>query len=95
VVIDAPAACIHHPDREAMGICVRCRVRYCSECITKLDGVNFCAGCLASVAGADAPQTKPTKATGLVGSSLRAALYFVVLSALAWAMVEAVFPGRT
>lgn len=78
-----------------MGICVRCRVRYCSECITKVDGVNFCAGCFANMAGADAPEAIAGHVTGLFGSSLRAALYFVVLSALAWAMVEAVFPGRT
>jgi hypothetical protein len=95
VPIDAPAACIHHPDREAMGICVRCRVRYCSECITKLDGVNFCAGCLGAMASAGAPSDDASRELGWLGRSARAALFFVLLSALAWVMVEAVFPGRT
>jgi hypothetical protein len=96
VSIEAPAACIHHPDREAMGVCVRCRARHCSECITKVDGVNFCARCLAELAadGASSTGARSPRAIGRLGSVLRAALYFVVLWALAWAMIEAAFPDR-
>ncbi len=88
-----PAACLHHPDREAMGICVRCRVRYCSECITKLDGVNHCAACLGALAAADGGAPPAARGISPFARRLAAALYFTLVSGLAWILVEAVFPG--
>ncbi|MBN1521007.1 MAG: hypothetical protein JW928_00625 [Candidatus Aureabacteria bacterium] len=44
------AICHHHPSREGAGICVKCKKTFCSECLTKYDGINYCRGCLESVA---------------------------------------------
>lgn len=90
----AAAACRNHPEREAIGICVECRSRVCSECVTKIDGINYCVSCLAVLAakGAqrDAAEREPTPrwlayaaATGLV---LMAVL-------LVWGLLEASLPG--
>jgi len=38
--------CANHPERDAIGICVKCRKYVCSECATKIEGVNYCADCL-------------------------------------------------
>ena len=38
--------CKYHPEREGIGICVRCRTVICSECSTKIDGINNCHYCL-------------------------------------------------
>ncbi len=46
--------CAHHPERQASGVCVRCRARLCGECTTKLDGINYCASCLATLADDEA-----------------------------------------
>ena len=42
---DAVAACHLHPRRNAVGICIDCRVQVCGECVTKVDGINFCVRC--------------------------------------------------
>lgn len=42
----AVALCENHPAREALGICVHCKRLVCSECSTRIDGVNHCASCL-------------------------------------------------
>jgi hypothetical protein len=95
VPLAAPAACLHHPDREAMGICVRCRVRYCSECITKLDGVNHCAPCLSALAAAEGGPKGAPHQRSLVAPRLAAVLYFALVSLLAFLLLEASFPGSS
>jgi hypothetical protein len=50
----ASAPCANHPTREALGICVHCKRLVCSECSTRIDGVNHCVSCLDERAGADA-----------------------------------------
>lgn len=40
------AHCDNHPAREAIGLCVACRSALCSECITKIEGMNYCLPCL-------------------------------------------------
>ena len=40
--------CLNHPERDAIGICVKCRKYLCVECATKIAGVNYCADCLPS-----------------------------------------------
>ncbi|HJL17479.1 MAG TPA: B-box zinc finger protein [Sandaracinaceae bacterium LLY-WYZ-13_1] len=90
----AAAACRNHPDREAIGICVECRARICSECVTKVDGINYCVACYASLAerGAarKASEDRPTPrwlahlaAAGLLG----------LLTLMTWGLLEAAFPG--
>ena len=46
-----PAAyrCQNHPEREGIGVCVRCRRVICAECSTKVDRMNFCTGCLSAL----------------------------------------------
>jgi hypothetical protein len=53
----APAGayrCQNHPDRQGLGICVRCRRVLCAECATKIDRMNFCTTCLAAIGPAPA-----------------------------------------
>jgi hypothetical protein len=40
------AFCKYHPDRPGVGICVRCRAVICSDCRTRVDGINHCHACL-------------------------------------------------
>jgi hypothetical protein len=90
------AACQNHPQREAIGICVKCRNRVCSECVTKVDGINYCVACLASLAHAAAAgrHRERARASGspLVGA-LAAFGWLVMLTLLAWGLVEAAMPG--
>jgi hypothetical protein len=39
--------CRNHPYRDAVGVCRRCRARLCVDCLTKIDGINYCRDCLA------------------------------------------------
>lgn len=38
--------CLNHPERDAVGVCVKCRKYVCVECATRIAGVNYCADCL-------------------------------------------------
>lgn len=83
------AACPNHPQREAIGICVRCRGRVCSECATKVDGINYCVSCLAELAqgvGARAAQTH-----GALRAYLSAAGYLLLVTLLVWGLLEVTF----
>jgi hypothetical protein len=40
------ASCRYHFGRPAVGVCMRCKAPVCSECTTRLDGVNHCHMCL-------------------------------------------------
>lgn len=42
--------CAHHPEREAIGICVVCRRPICAECSTPIEGINRCAACVRALA---------------------------------------------
>jgi hypothetical protein len=86
------AVCANHAQREAIGVCVRCRTRICSECATKVDGINYCVACLAGLAvdsGARAAAAGGTP--GFAG--VTAAVYFAVLSVLLWGFLELMLPG--
>ena len=39
--------CAYHPDRDGVGICMTCHTVICTECSTRLDGINHCAVCVA------------------------------------------------
>jgi hypothetical protein len=51
------AVCYYHPDRPAIGVCVRCRTAICAACSTRLDGINHCHRCLSQLAAR--AETKP------------------------------------
>lgn len=97
MVSAAGAACANHPQREALGVCVRCRKRICSECVTRVEGINYCVACLAELSAAgDARAVAPSPATKTFSRALRGAsaiFLFLVLSILAWGLVEATLPG--
>ena len=43
------ASCHYHPDRSAIGVCMRCRRLICVDCTTRVDGVNHCHACLSTL----------------------------------------------
>ena len=45
-VSQAQGKCKNHLERDGIGICISCRQVFCSECVTKIDGVNYCEQCL-------------------------------------------------
>lgn len=90
----AAAACQNHPEREAIGICVECRARICSECVTKVDGINYCVSCYAVLAERGARRRasaeRPT-APWVAGLAALGLLALVTL--LTWGLLEAALPG--
>ena len=86
------AACRNHPEREALGVCVACRTRVCAECVTKVDGINHCVTCLAARAAVpvEARERPPTPGAR---AWIAAGALFVLVTLLAWGLVEAALPG--
>lgn len=41
--------CRYHPERDGVGVCMRCRTVICPECTTRFDGINHCAVCVAEL----------------------------------------------
>lgn len=92
--ISTAASCRNHLDREAIGICVECRARVCSECVTKVDGINYCVGCLAALADRSARRDRGARGAS---SPLVAHLYAFVLlllgTLLTWGLLAVALPG--
>jgi hypothetical protein len=81
------ATCENHPQREAIGVCVQCRTRVCSECSTKVEGINYCVRCLSGLARAGArsePRGAPSSGRA---AYFAAAGYLVLLSAAMWLLL--------
>ena len=91
--VTTAAACLNHPSREAIGVCVKCRAQICSECVTKVDGINHCVRCYAeSAARGAAPRGHDDASPG--GRAAASALGLLVLATLlTWVMLEAGLPG--
>lgn len=89
----AIVACANHENREAIGVCVRCRRRVCSECTTKIDGINHCVGCFAELAREHAREQTVRRVDGPTWSAVSVGLGFVLASALAWGVLELLLPG--
>jgi predicted amidophosphoribosyltransferase len=87
------AVCENHAQREAIGVCVQCRTRVCSECSTKVDGINYCVRCLAGLArqgGRTAGRGgEPSKNFAYAS----AGIYLVLLSAATWVLLQVLLPG--
>jgi len=88
------APCENHPEREAIGVCVQCRKRICTGCVTKVDGINYCVSCLEAFA-AEGARALPgaRRARGDDHSVPAASAYFVLLSLAVWTMLEVLLPG--
>ena len=86
------ATCANHPDREALGICVRCRTRVCAECSTKVDGINYCVSCLATLAAEKDARKAEAQATPAAVAWLSASVLCLVLALASWGLVELALP---
>lgn len=88
------ASCSNHPGREAAGVCVACRTRICSECVTRVDGIGYCVSCLSSLAAEGAPEPiAAPKAVSKVFGGLALGTFFTTLVLVAWALTEVVMRG--
>lgn len=87
------ASCENHPAREAIGVCVQCRTRVCSECATKVEGINYCVRCLSGLAA------QGGRARAARGSASRASVYITgslyvgVLCVGMWLLLQVMLPG--
>ncbi|MDH5676031.1 MAG: B-box zinc finger protein [Myxococcales bacterium] len=93
----AVATCENHAQREAIGVCVQCRRRVCSECSTKVEGINYCVSCLETLAAAGG-RTRPRrgKRDGSAVSGLaQLLLYLGILWPAVWLMLEVLLSGGT
>jgi hypothetical protein len=84
------ATCANHAEREALGVCVHCRKLVCAECVTRVDGINYCVGCL-EVVGASRKSVRPartSRAAEIVSTMLLAGL----LALSVFALLLVVFP---
>jgi hypothetical protein len=88
------AACQNHLDREAIGICVECRARICSECVTKVDGINYCVSCYSRIADRGARRANAeAEATPRWIATLAAVALVLFATLLTWGLFEAALPG--
>lgn len=88
----AVAACVNHPEREALGVCVRCRTRVCTECVTKVDGINYCVTCLAILAvEASVDSARFGRPERFVAARL--AIGVLMLIAMTWVLLDVMLPG--
>jgi hypothetical protein len=88
------AVCQNHLDREAIGVCIKCRSRICSECVTKVDGINYCVTCLSTLAGHG--RKERSKRTWVLPRPLAPAVamgWLVLLTLMAWGLVELALAG--
>jgi hypothetical protein len=87
------AVCENHQQREAIGVCVQCRRRVCSECSTKVEGINYCVACLSGLAR-EGGRKVGARAQGSAGAAYAtAAAYLVLLAAGMWALLQVLLPG--
>ncbi|MGF1468391.1 MAG: B-box zinc finger protein [Sandaracinaceae bacterium] len=85
------AACHNHPGRDALGVCVQCRQRVCAECVTKVDGINYCVACYQGLAAPPRREAASTEVSG-TSAALWAGGLFVVLTLLLWGFFEVALP---
>lgn len=89
----AAIACANHPSREALGICVRCRTRICAECVTRVDGINYCVRCLETLATERTSLPPPDAAAPPRAGIGWAVAGLVLLSSMTALVLEALLRG--
>lgn len=87
------AACENHAQREAIGICVQCRRRVCSECSTKVEGINYCVTCLAGLARDGGRAVGVGRRQRAGAAYAVAAGYGLLLTSGTWLLLEFLLPG--
>jgi len=89
----AIAVCENHLQREAIGVCVQCRRRVCSECSTKVEGINYCVACLSGLAR-EGGRKIGTRTERSVRSAYAVVFgYGVLLSLCMWTLLQVLLPG--
>jgi hypothetical protein len=73
-------------------VCVRCRTRVCSECATKVDGINYCVACLAGLA-VDSSSRTAAPSGGRRFPFASAVIYLGALTLFLWGFLELTLPG--
>lgn len=91
--VSAYAACENHPQREAIGVCVKCRTRVCSECSTKVEGINYCVRCLAGLAREGGRARAPERMGSSAWAYLAASGYLLVLALGTLLLLQVFLPG--
>ena len=71
---------------------MRCSQAFCTDCITKLDGINHCRACLSKM-GREVAQAQAGEPRSRVPPALAIATGLTLLSLLAWGMLEVLLPG--
>ncbi|MBY0522475.1 MAG: hypothetical protein K2R98_03720 [Gemmataceae bacterium] len=79
------AVCRYHPDRAAIGVCMRCRAVICAECCTRMDGVNHCHACLRTLGRRGEVQRGDNVMPNIAGTAVFGVAW-LVLFGLAWWM---------
>lgn len=87
------AVCENHLQREAIGVCVECRRRVCSECSTKVEGINYCVACLAGLAREGGRRVGARGATSARVAYGAALAYLATLTGALWLLLEFLLPG--
>ena len=83
-------ACHHHSEEPALGLCIACRTPLCAECITKVDGINHCAPCLAQIAAQ--AQRVPTLSPRRLPGAVATGAGMLVLTLLAYTLLLGLLP---
>lgn len=92
--VPGAAACQNHVEREAIGICVECRARICSECVTKVDGINHCVACYGRLADQGATKRRRDESASHPAIAYLAAFALLfTMTVMTWGLLEAAFPG--
>ena len=81
--------CKHHPDRDGIGVCIRCRTVICSECSTKIDGINHCTHCIRRLRWEQRPRKRWTDRT-IKTEFLTLVLYATTASFILYLILRAV-----
>ena len=87
------AVCENHLQREAIGVCIECRRRVCSECSTKVEGINYCVACLTGLAREGGRRAHEQRAQGPGAAYAATAAYVTLLTAGMYFWLAFVLPG--
>lgn len=90
--LPARATCQTHPATEAIGVCTRCKRRICGECVTRIDGINHCTTCLASLAKPVQPAGEAPSSTSQGRANAALVGYFVLLFLLTLGLLSGAQP---
>jgi hypothetical protein len=90
--LTSAAACRNHLDREAIGVCIECRARVCGECVTKVDGINYCVTCLAKLTRRDTPAKDGAVSRPSAGVAAMVG-WVATATLLLWGLLEVALPG--